>query len=818
MDWNVLLGQLDGQTKQKLQGLDHLQEHVQEHAMHKEQVSTLLDMSGQLLSDNNFKVALKLLNCWESIAINNSDIIRPYIAALLPPVVERLGDNRQDVRQAACNLLLELLQFVAEAVSTTGEAALLPPKDESSWVLHKVIQLVGDPESAVRDAAIECLEEVYKVYGEHLIDIINSHALRPATLNAIYARLAQLGADVAPVGFSSTAFADQSPTGKHSPPRRYQQQHHQQEYHAPERDEYEEHDTACSAQSAAAHNAGEADYEDYERYCMDDDDEELEDADFRPPSPQQVARGGHPYSSNAVRQQVPAVAPEDSSASAPWEAGRSTSMPTAGTGKVKRGGYKDGGGFTSDGVLPQAEPLYVSTERELRSELERIMDTLSKGAAAVDWEKRVAALLRLEGLVKGGAAGNFEVCFLEHLRQLRDPILEQMGDRRSAVSRQAAHLMEVLAAALGQRFESYAAVFMTALFKTLVITVQVVSEAADTAAKGILHHCHAARLVPCVCDAVTKDKNAKLRQHCSTFLVQILEDWEPQEYHRYLDNVEAAITAAVQDAISDTRNAGRAAFAAYNSSMPERAAALLRRLDHGLQQKLHEAVVQHSHPQGRSLAGSYRPGSSSQGMKPPPGRAARAGTAPAELNAVTTSSMGPPPVVSRPPRGGRIGTGSCQRAAVHSGGAAATGVTSSGPGMMHAADNGAMATGVGRPGRKSVAGMPMRVPGPVMTDHSAANAVGGLSAVSVGQQIVVAEAAGGGRRRASVLPQRVPYPHQEPQGLQGGPVSAQLVCKTLLASEAAKVSLPNTPDSGDRSEASTADGRGAVDHASISTR
>jgi CLIP-associating protein 1/2 len=85
----------------------------------------------------------------------------------------------------------------------------------------------------------------------------------------------------------------------------------------------------------------------------------------------------------------------------------------------------------------------------------------------------VAALLRLEGLVKGGAAGSFEVCFLEHLRQLRDPILEQMGDRRSAVARQAAHLMETLAAALGQRFESYATVFMTALFKALVITVQV---------------------------------------------------------------------------------------------------------------------------------------------------------------------------------------------------------------------------------------------------------------------------------------------------------------------------------------------------------
>lgn len=85
----------------------------------------------------------------------------------------------------------------------------------------------------------------------------------------------------------------------------------------------------------------------------------------------------------------------------------------------------------------------------------------------------VALMLRLEGIVIGGAVGSYEACFLENLRQLRDPILEQLSDRRSAVARQAAHLMEVLAAALGPRFEPYAVAFVSALFKALVITVQV---------------------------------------------------------------------------------------------------------------------------------------------------------------------------------------------------------------------------------------------------------------------------------------------------------------------------------------------------------
>jgi hypothetical protein len=76
--------------------------------------------------------------------------------------------------------------------------------------------------------------------------------------------------------------------------------------------------------------------------------------------------------------------------------------------------------------------------------------------------------------------------------------------------------------------------------------------------------------------------------------LQLVEEWEPLEYQRHIDVVEAALTAAVQDAMGDTRTAGRAAFAAYAANMPERANALLRRMDSGLQQKLTTAVAQYA--------------------------------------------------------------------------------------------------------------------------------------------------------------------------------------------------------------------------------
>lgn len=171
-----------------------------------------------------------------------SQVLRPDI--VMDKLARSWGHKNWKVRHG-------LLQFVAEAVCSVGEPVLVIPKDDNSWVLHNVIKLVGDSErwvvgrcvlcvmprplwgnrqiqllsaghrhalrqvtqqsmnpytqqwcllsySAVRDAAMECLEEVYKVYGEQLMDVLSAHELRPAQLNLIYNRLAQLGAHAEP--------------------------------------------------------------------------------------------------------------------------------------------------------------------------------------------------------------------------------------------------------------------------------------------------------------------------------------------------------------------------------------------------------------------------------------------------------------------------------------------------------------------------------------------------------------------------------------------------------------------------------------------
>lgn len=78
---------------------------------------------------------------------------------------------------------------------------------------------------------------------------------------------------------------------------------------------------------------------------------------------------------------------------------------------------------------------------------------------------------------------------------------------------------------------------------------------------------------------------------CQSCVPQMLEDWDCQVYERCLDSVEEAILVAAQDALAETRAAGRSAFAAYCRARPERMHALLTSQPPGLQQKLREAIV-----------------------------------------------------------------------------------------------------------------------------------------------------------------------------------------------------------------------------------
>ncbi|GBF91808.1 hypothetical protein Rsub_04913 [Raphidocelis subcapitata] len=722
--WASSIAALREDNMQRLHALDQLQELASAHGASREQLLALLDESEQLLAESNYKVALKTLQVWEAAVRRAAAESRPLYAKLLPSVVERLGDGHQDVRQAACNLMLEalqchvlrpeltlaklsrfwehkswkvrhgLLQFVAEAVCTLGEEALAArDPDHTRELIGHVVGLVEDPESAVRDAAAECLEEVYRVVGEPLVDAVAARGLRPARLAEIYGRLGlpagrpgadgaagdaaaeagveaeqgegpgAAGAELAGAGEGAAAAGEAAAEADAEPAAgegagaadaaaaaaeaeaAVAEAQAEAAAAEPLADAAAAEAEAAAAAAAAAAATPEAVVQTLRAPKAGRAKPRVDVAAASPaagPAPaaspaktpakspagkspgSAARRGGRPAAARTLSSPPSrGAARAAASASAPASPGAAGASPAvrraasqraaaaaaaaalppapapaqqrarpAAAPAARRGGYMDGGGVSVAGALPPAPEISVASERELASHLDRVaaVFAITNATGGAEWTDRIGAMLTLEGLARGGAAAAHPEAFDDALRALRQRLAEQLLDRRSAVSRQACHLLGVLSESLGQRLDGFVAAVLPMLFKLLIITVQVVADAADVAARRLVAAHRAPKVAAAVVEALSGEKSAKLRQYCAAYLQEILEGWPHADYASTQEALEAALIRALGDNLTTTRAAARAALQAYRAAAPERAAALLAKCDPSLRAKLEGAA------------------------------------------------------------------------------------------------------------------------------------------------------------------------------------------------------------------------------------
>ncbi|GLC37256.1 hypothetical protein PLESTB_001143100 [Pleodorina starrii] len=563
--WNNIKEDLQASSKQKLSGLEGLEALLKRTSLGKTELVELIDLSPSLLSDANSKVALQALEAL-ALAVSRADApVSSYASSLVPSVAERLGDSRQPVREQALHLLTALfktlkpelvldrlaplwqhkswkvkqglLEVLAEVVSTSG-ASFLGGRDQNNAVLKQIVRMMEEPEMIVREAALGCLSEIHRQTPAAVVSTVQASNLRPAQQKEVLARLgvALPASDVSGPDVSSKRV----------------------------------HDTM----GAYVSDAGTASSSGGGYYLTPDLTAPMTIDSSRVSGGGQSAGGdtASGWAADARRQSAAAAGPSQTTAAAP----------------AKRGGFKDGGGVTLDGELPPATPIPITSERELRSELEAATATLALAPNA-DWQARMSAMQRVEGLVLGGAV-DWE-CFHEAMKGLAQALSQQFKERRSTIARQTCHLIGVLSRALGPRFEPYALVLLPTLFGVLVITVAVMAESADVGVRGILRHCQTGRLLQAIADGVCREKNPKTRQFCASYIIQILEEWDVGIWSRQTDSVETAIRAAVQDSTADTRQYSRTAMALYHGAQPDRAQAFLKRLDSSLQDKLAGGLV-----------------------------------------------------------------------------------------------------------------------------------------------------------------------------------------------------------------------------------
>ncbi|CAH9074425.1 unnamed protein product [Cuscuta epithymum] len=203
-------------TKERMAGVERLHQLLEtsRKSLSSSDVTSLVDVCMDLLKDNNFRVSQGALQALDSAAILSGDHFKLHFNALVPAVVERLGDAKQPVRDAARRLLLTLMQvssptliveragsyawthksfrvreeFARTVTSAIGlfastelplQRAILPP----------ILQLLNDPNPGVREAAASCIEEMSTQVGPHFADELQRHNLPPMMLKDINTRL-----------------------------------------------------------------------------------------------------------------------------------------------------------------------------------------------------------------------------------------------------------------------------------------------------------------------------------------------------------------------------------------------------------------------------------------------------------------------------------------------------------------------------------------------------------------------------------------------------------------------------------------------------
>ncbi|KAK7336949.1 hypothetical protein VNO77_17503 [Canavalia gladiata] len=203
-------------TKERMAGVERLHQLLEasRKSLSSSEVTSLVDTCMDLLKDNNFRVSQGALQSLASAAVLSGDHFKLHFNGLLPAVVDRLGDAKQPVRDAARRLLLTLMEVSSPTiiVERAGSSAWA----HKSWrvreeftrtvtsainlfastelplqraILPPVLQLLNDPNPAVREAAILCIEEMYTQAGSQFRDELHRHHLPSSLVKDINARL-----------------------------------------------------------------------------------------------------------------------------------------------------------------------------------------------------------------------------------------------------------------------------------------------------------------------------------------------------------------------------------------------------------------------------------------------------------------------------------------------------------------------------------------------------------------------------------------------------------------------------------------------------
>ncbi|XP_036827410.1 CLIP-associating protein 2 isoform X32 [Oncorhynchus mykiss] len=476
---------------------------------------------------SNYKVALLGIDIAGAFVNRLGEHFRGYLGTVVPALVDRLGDSKDQVREQSQNLILRCMGVTASPMyvwerllpgfkhknfrSREGVCLVLcatlntygaQPLRLSKIVPH-LCTLTGDQNPQVREAATTSLVDVYRHIGERVRADLGKSGLPAARLQTIYGRF----------------------------------------------------DEALNSGNMALSPSHDRSFED----DADSADGNRAQAAFKVPK-------------------VPKKSAESSAARRP----NTTASKIGGASKDGTGGIDEEDFIKSFTDVPTVQ---IYSSRDLEDNLNKIREICSDDKH--DWDQRAAAMKKIRSLIVAGAT-EYE-CFYQHLRLLDGAFKLSAKDLRSQVVREACVTVAHLSTVLGNKFDHGAEGILPVLFNLIPNCAKVMATSGASAIRFIIRHTHVPRLIPLITSNCTC-KSVAVRRKCFDFLDLLLQEWQTQTLERHTAVMVASIKKGIADADAEARVEARKAYWGLRNHFPGEADSLFNSLEPSYQKSLQSSL------------------------------------------------------------------------------------------------------------------------------------------------------------------------------------------------------------------------------------
>ncbi|XP_041104283.1 CLIP-associating protein 2-like isoform X18 [Polyodon spathula] len=513
------------------------------------QLDATIDELAGWVNSSNFKVTLLGIDLVNAFVDRLSDRFKGYVGTVLPALIDRLGDAKDQVREQSQNLILKLMDQAAPpmyvwdrlctgfkhknfrcregvclcliaSINTYGAKPLTLNK-----LMPFLCTLLGDSNNQVRETAIMAVLDIYRHVGEKVRIDLSKRGLPAARLQSIFNKFDEArnsGNMVLSCELDKSFEDDESVDGNRP----------------------------SSAQPA-----------------------------FKVPAPK---KPGNPSSSSR--------------------------KPGTATGKLGGLSKEGTGGIDEDDFIKaftDVPTVQIYSTRDLEDNLNKIREILSDDKH--DWDQRATALRKFRSLLIAGAA-DYD-CFYQHLRLLDGAFKLSAKDLRSQVVREACITVAYLSCVLGNKYDHGAEAIVPVLFNLIPNCAKVMATSGVSAIRFIIRHTHVPRLIPLITSNCTS-KSVAVRRRGYDFLELLLQEWHTHSLERHVAVLVESIKKGICDADAEARVEARKAYWGLRNHFPAETEALYNSLEPSYQRTLQSCLK--SSGSVASLPQSDRSSSSSQ--------------------------------------------------------------------------------------------------------------------------------------------------------------------------------------------------------------